>query len=96
MLEGSDLVSSSQPWDFVAFPFRSFRCISHMRDSSEVYVSDFEDLGEFESHLTRLESDEIRPGEVEIRALCRLYNVSLHLFKEVNAEPIVFNKQVPL
>ena len=65
-----------------------------MRDSSEFYVSDFENQGEFESHLAGLESNEIRPGEVEIRALCRLYNVTLQLFKEVNTEPIYFNEQV--
>ena len=65
-----------------------------MRASVSSYAGCFDRREDLESHLTEIEAEKCRPGDPEIRALCSIFNVTLHLFKEVNADPTVFNEQV--
>jgi len=68
------------------------RCISYLRDQAEEFLAEFDDRWDFESHVTDLETEVIRPGFPEVLALCRAYDVTLKLYTDVNAEPKIFNK----
>ena len=65
-----------------------------MLDNADDYLLEFGCHQDWESRVSALKAEKLRPGELEAEALCRIYDVSLVLYSNLSADPKIYNPQV--
>ena len=65
-----------------------------MLDNADDYLLEFGCHQDWESRVSALKAEKLRPGELEAEALCRIYDVSLVLYSNLSADPKIYHPQV--